>query len=496
MNSHSNQTDFDYAVIGAGYAGVSIAALLQKDGRKVALFDSHSTIGGCAGYYKRKKFFFDAGATTFSAMAPHEPVGKVFSLLNIKPNLIRLDPGMIILLNDKELIRYSNPDKWMESTTNFFQNSQKSQESFWKHMDVLNRRAFEFLDIPNFLPIRSLNDIFHSLNIKNLNYLSLIPSLFRSLKSYLNPSLVSDELFYRFLTEQLMITTQTGPEHAPLLTSAMGLSYPSSTYYPIGGMSKPALKILEKFQNDGGLFLKRTQIRNISHDNQIYKLESDSNSFLSKGIVSTLPIWNMKNITDGKIQAYYTRFTKKYPQGPAAFTVYFGVQTKIELKTCYYQIHLREKIPFTSAGAIFVSFSHPDDLEKAPEGFRTVTISIHTESEYFLRISKEEYQKRKEEVKLAILKEFDFHFPDLASEEKLFLEAGTPSTFEDYTGRMEGRVGGIAHSVRPSLLSLFPNRLPFPKFYQGGDTAFPGQGIPAVLQGSLQIYRNINYYDN
>ena len=36
-----------------------------------------------------------------------------------------------------------------------------------------------------------------------------------------------------------MITTQSKAKYCSMLTSALGLAYPSETYYPMGGMHKP-----------------------------------------------------------------------------------------------------------------------------------------------------------------------------------------------------------------------------------------------------------------
>jgi phytoene dehydrogenase-like protein len=68
--------------------------------------------------------------------------------------------------------------------------------------------------------------------------------------------------------------------------------------------------------------------------------------------------------------------------------------------------------------------------------------------------------------------------------------AGTPRTFVHYTHRARGRVGGI-----PSTLAtvLHANRpvTPFPSLYLVGDTVYPGQGIPAVVLGALNVAERI-----
>ena len=69
--------------------------------------------------------------------------------------------------------------------------------------------------------------------------------------------------------------------------------------------------------------------------------------------------------------------------------------------------------------------------------------------------------------------------------------AGTPDTFEFYTNRKNGFVGGIPHSIHTNLLFMTPNVTPFPNLYIIGDSVFPGQGIPAVVLGAMNVVNRI-----
>ncbi len=195
----------------------------------------------------------------------------------------------------------------------------------------------------------------------------------------------------------------------------------------------------------------------------------------------------MKSITKGKLQKYYTNQSQKFPEGPGAFTINFGLNSNSTIKGGYYQIHTKEIIPECEAGAFFLTLSEIGDTIRAKSGSRTVTISTHTNPSHWENLKEEEYERKKEKVTKYIIDRFDDVFLELKDSEKLFLTSGSPKTFQKFTKRFRGYVGGIPHSTNPPLLLLPPNKTPFAGLFQGGDTAFPGQGTPAVVKGAYQI---------
>ncbi len=478
----------DFIVIGAGYAGLATAALLQNAGFQVLILESHSLIGGCASYFRRKHFLFDVGATTLSGVLPSQPLGKLFSDLKIQPNLLKLDPGMKIIMEGESITRYADLETWIGEAEKRFPDSKFKQRTFWEHIYQINSSAWDFISTNYHLPPRSPMDFLRLSKPSNWNKISLLPKLFLTLKWYLNRLQIQDKKFERFLDEQLLITTQTTLEKAPLLTSAMGLAYPSETYYPQGGITKPLELILEKFKSLGGEILLREEVTKITRDNQEVCIQTQKgNEYHAKFLVSTIPIWNMEKITNGKLNSYYTRQTKRFPEGPGAFTINFGIACGKNPEGGYYQIHTKEKIPHCQASAFFLTLSREGDTGRAPQTHRTATISTHTDPKDWFSLTPEEYESKKQETTGYILDSLDFCFPEFKGTPKEFLVSGSPKTFQHFTKRERGYVGGIPHAVSPSLLLLPSNRAPIRGIFQGGDTAFPGQGTPAVVQGAYQI---------
>ena len=484
----------DFLIIGAGYAGISVGALLAKEGYSVEIIESHNLIGGCASYFRKKNFLFDVGATTLSGVLGHQPLGLLFHTLGIKPELEKMEIGIRIYQENSLLNRFSNLDQWIDEAERFFVESRKSQKKFWKRIAEIDQLSWEFISSNLRLPPRGFTDLLHLSKPRNWNKISLLYSLFKPLKYLLDKYDIHDKKFEKFLSEQLLITTQSTIEKAPLLTSAMGLAYPSETYYPIGGITKPLELIFQKFISYGGTISLKETVKKIDYSENKINLTTHKNKvFESKYLVSTIPIWNMKEICSGKVQTYYEKLCRRFPEGPGAFTINFGIEMEASFTGGYYQIHTPKKIPYCDAGAFFLTVSHALDDKKSPTGFRSITISTHTNAKEWSEVAGEDYRNKKDEITKYILENLESTLPEFKDKEKIFLSSGSPKTFARYTKREQGFVGGIPHSINPNLLLMPPNKTPFHGLFQGGDTAFPGQGTPAVVQGAFQI---LNYSKN
>ena len=74
---------FDFAVVGAGIGGSVVSSILNNLGYNVVLFERLDYLCGCAGTFKRKGYYFNAGAATFVGLDGNLPLAKLKHLLNL-----------------------------------------------------------------------------------------------------------------------------------------------------------------------------------------------------------------------------------------------------------------------------------------------------------------------------------------------------------------------------------------------------------------------------
>ena len=452
-------------IIGAGGGGIASALLAALRGEKVTLIESHSKIGGCASYFGRGEFVFDAGATTLSGLAPHQPLGKLFEMLGKTPAMSPVDPGIVFHLSSgKKLCYHRNFETFLKDLNRVFPDM--PHRPFWELVHKVSYDAWHFLS-----DIESPMDM-----LKHPSYVALGQYLLISTELMLKKYGLDTPAYREFVDGILLISAQEKSPHIPFLVGAMGLAYPSETFAPKGGM-KGLMMFFEKLLAENGVTLqKRLPVLAVKPHELILK---GGVTHPTDRMIFNLPLWNLATLLEderNKAEA------KKRPESWGAFTVYLG--TKSMERDPYHQIHLHHPL----VDNYFVSFSLLEDPDRAPEGWQSLCISTHVRVADWYGLTDDEYEKKKRLYEQVILEDFLKRFNIT---ETKFVTSGTPQTFEHYTGRTRGQVGGL-----PFLYGMNP--LPFMKIrelgddiYRVGDTVFPGQGLCGVVAGALRLHSHL-----
>ncbi len=284
--------------------------------------------------------------------------------------------------------------------------------------------------------------------------------------------------FKRFIDALCMISAQNKSSQVPVLIGALAMTYPAETYAPRGGMKGLFSSWLDHFVALGGNWKPQQRVTALNQSINDWEIgiNNELNRESYEHVVSNMTGWSLSQLL-GERSTLPT-------QAWSAFTIYAGVKCTQPIQELYHLV-----LPEKSLGVpdYFCSFSHPEDSTRAPAGWQTLTLSIHTtEGEWDLE--GEAYDQKKEYFKNLIWRHFRETFPQIT--EQKFLTAGTPRTFYHYTLRPGGRVGGLPHRWSYPLW-LWPSQFKRVGLSQLGDTVFPGQGLVATITGAMQWWRRV-----
>lgn len=500
--------DFDTIVVGGGLGGLTAAALLAARGVNVALLEAHTVTGGCAGFFDRfekgqfgdrQRYRFDVGATTISGAIAGQPLHRLFRLLGGDPPMRRINPGMICHLPDgAKVVRWDEHERWLAGCSLWF--GKDGQREFWECVQETSRRAWQLSGVNRTFPPKSLADLFHMIRPANLRSLDLLRYTRVSVLDMMRRFGVDhNKRFVRFVDEQLMITAQNKAEDTPFLIGAMGLSYPHEVWYAEGGMSGLVHFMEDAVKRGGGEIRTKRRVTGMQQDGKEWILQTSRETYRARRVISNLTVWDLadllRDLPPSPSAQKFSQSAEQAGQGWGALTLYTAVRDDFDdLGTLYHQIHC-EQLPGFDADSIFVSFSPVEDRKRAPQGWRTVTASVHVADpkqwKQLAARNGSEYTARKQELEKGMLDIIGKALPGFARVERKFTLMGTPRTFEFFARRKDGMVGGVPHTLGRNLLYAQKYRTPFSNLFMVGDTVYPGQGVPAVVLGAMNLVEEI-----
>jgi C-3',4' desaturase CrtD len=487
----------DVAVLGGGMAGMATALRLQASGLSTVVIEAHGHAGGCAGYYRQRGFSFDVGATTLVDFEPGGVGAELLDAVGIGDLDAEQLPGYVAWLPgaapSEVITLHRDPDRWHAERLRALGDS-PDHRRFWALLDSLAGVFWSASRAGIRMPIRTPGDLLHDLRaltvpLRSPSGLLLARHLNRTLGDALRAhGLRGQDSLVGLLGMLVEDTVHSTVDRAPLINAALGVTIRGAGLSRHrGGMHGFWRRLVAHYRSLGGRLRAGCRVTQVTGQAGGFTVHTSLGTIEAGLVVSSLPAQLTAELSATTPLARRLRpyLRRDAPAQGGAIVAFLGVPEHEVSghQLTHHQLLQDYRRPLGDGNNMFVSVSAPGDLVSAPAGRRAVMISTHTELDGWEGLSEADYQRRKAEIGRTLVGYARRVYPRLG-ENPVVYEVGTPRTYERFTFRPRGAVGGARQTLHNTNQRAVPHSLGVPGFWLVGDSTWPGLGTVACVLGS------------
>lgn len=472
-------------IIGAGFSGLSLAALLKHSGFDVTVFEKNNECGGRARLWEKDGFKFDMGPSWY--LMP-EVFDNFFSVFNKKSSdyyeLERLDCSYKVFFDKDDYVDVkSHPDELFNIFEKIEQGSGNKLKNYLEQSEKKYTTALdEFLyrDYTSFFDFINKRTIIDGLKL----------NVFGSLDKFIGKNFKNRRL--KQLLEYTMVFLGTAPKDAPAMYSMMShIDMKQGVFYPHGGLNKVADSIKDLCIELGVEIITNTNIDKININNSIAEsVQSNGKTFKGDILISSADYPYIElNCIEKKYRTFNSKYWESRKIAPSMFILYLGLDKKLD-KLSHHNLYFSEnwnkhfnsifncpELPENPC--FYLSCISKTDKDSAPANHENVFVLVPIAPG--LDINSEASEKYKDYIIQ--------HIENICSEKiNEHIKTSRIFTVEDFEkdyNAYKGTALGLSHNLMQTALFRPAHKSKKIKnlFYTGQYT-HPGVGVPMVLISS------------
>jgi C-3',4' desaturase CrtD len=484
---------FDVAVIGGGLAGLATAMRLQAAGCSTVVLEAHGHAGGCAGYYRRRGFSFDVGATTLVDFEPGGVGAELFDAVGMPPLAGEALPGYVAWLPDRTVVLHRDTAAWHRERLRVLGDT-GAHRRFWALLDRLAAAFWRASRAGARMPVRRPADLVHNVRAMRPADLHLARHVTGTLGGTLRRhGLRDDAALVGLLSMLVEDTVHSTVDDAPLVNAALGITIRGAGLTrATGGMRGFWRAVVAHYRSLGGELRCGWRVAGIDVAGAGFHVGGPRGVVHAAQVVSAVPVATTARLAPAARPALSGFLRRDAPDLGGAAMVCLGVPEEevAGQRFTHHQLLRSYTQRLGDGNNMFVSVSAPGDGDSAPPGHRAVMLSTHTELDRWEGLDDVGHARRRDALGDRLVAEARRVYPRLG-ERAVVREVGTPRTYARFTSRPRGAVGGVRQRPSNANQHAVPHRLAVPGLWLVGDSTWPGLGTVACVLGSRIVAEGV-----
>jgi phytoene desaturase len=312
-------------VIGSGFAGLSAACVLAKEGHSVTILEKNSQPGGRAGVWQQDGFKFDMGPSWYWMPDVFE---NFFALFGKKPSdyyeLKRLNPAYRIYFDKGDLLDVPKDRAELATVFELIEPGSSNQlDKFLKQAEYKYKVGMgEYV----FRPSHTLSEFIDL----NLIRKSVGMQLLSSMRKHVHGLFKSPKL--RQLLEFPVLFLGATPQETPAMYSLMNYAdLVLGTWYPMGGMHEIVKAMVNLAKSLGVEIRLDTEVTKIEVANkQVSYIETSKGDFAADMVIAGADYHHVdQHLLDEPYRNYSQKYWDSRVMSPSSLLFYIGLNKKV-----------------------------------------------------------------------------------------------------------------------------------------------------------------------
>ncbi|MEL7020217.1 MAG: phytoene desaturase family protein [Bacteroidota bacterium] len=479
-------------VIGSGFAGISAASCLAKQGYEVTILEKNTVPGGRARKFEAEGFTFDMGPSWYWMPDVFE---QYFAHFGKKPSdyydLVRLDPSYAVIFGQDQVMNVpAKLDELYAMFERYEAGSSKKLEQFLAEAEYKYRVGMdEFVHKPShsifeFADLRVVSSLFR---------LQMLTSMSKHVRSlFKNKQLIE-------LLEFPVLFLGATPENTPAMYSLMNYAdIALGTWYPMGGMHKIIEGMLSLAEELGVKVILDQEVTAIEVPNgHATKVVTQDREYIADIVVGGADYHHIdQHLLQSQHRNYTPAYWDKRTMAPSSLLFYLGLNKKLENvhhHNLYFDrdfkqhaIEIYNEPQWPSDPLFYACIPSVTDESVAPPGCENVFILVP------LAPDLEDTDELREQYYDMVMERFETltgqSIRDAVIYKRSFAHRDFKSDYHAYKGNAYGLANTLMQTafLKPKLKSKKVKNL----FYTGQLTT-PGPGVPPSLISGQVVAKEI-----